>query len=153
MTNPDIVILTLCDQLAAELQAGLQPKCSVTIHDGSPSLERTLESGEVGGIIADFRKVSGGGHDEDRTLTRWRDGNPDLPVIIVAGESCPETLQRHAACDERTQLILTTDPVAIIEALSQLTAADCGTDSAEIPAGIGTHRIPIPAGPPMTKVA
>ncbi|MCH8830992.1 MAG: sigma-54 factor interaction domain-containing protein, partial [Planctomycetes bacterium] len=134
MTKPDIAILTLCDQLGAELQAGLQPKCSVTIHDGSGALESTLRRGNVSGIIADFRNVSCGGHDEDRALTRWRDDNPSLPVIVIAAESCPETLQRHAACDEYTRFIQSADPVAILELLSQLTAADSVTDSPQTPA-------------------
>lgn len=121
MSKPDVAILTLCQELSAELRNALQSRCHVTVHSGLNDVDASLRSGEFAGVIADFRNTSGGGHLEDQVLSRWETECPNLPVIVLADENCPETLERRLACSGSMRLLRNCGSDAILAQLTELT--------------------------------
>lgn len=129
MTKPDIAILTLCSELSAELQGALKSQCEVTVCGGVHDVEESLRTRSLAGLIADFRGVTGGGHEEDRVLTQWESACPEMPVVVLADETCPETLERHAACHDSVRLVRSNNPAEIVGLLADWTKQELNNQS------------------------
>ena len=85
-------------------------------------------------LIADFRRVSGGGHAELELLQLFDRLSPPPVVIVLTGRDCPETIERHIAC---TAAVALRQPFEINDIVSLLPGIS--TVETNAPATVAVH--------------
>lgn len=93
------VLFTPDEEFAAELEALLSPERQLRSTRSLDEAAKLLDESSVCCFIGDFRRVIDGGHAAVRFLEGLTPGERDPHVIILSGETCPEPLERRAACE------------------------------------------------------
>jgi DNA-binding NtrC family response regulator len=99
MTSPRIALFTASRRLAGLLDDVLQSTaglhhCRRALQDVPSETERVRPDA----LVMDFTTATSGGHAEDRVLEELQRQWPDLPVVMLTGDTCPEPLARRTAC-------------------------------------------------------
>jgi DNA-binding NtrC family response regulator len=99
MTTTRIALFTESLQLAALLEDVLRTKanlhrCTLPLRDLSSDTERARPDA----LVVDFTRTTPGGHAEDRLLDELQRQWPELPVVMLTGDDCPEPLARRTVC-------------------------------------------------------
>jgi DNA-binding NtrC family response regulator len=104
MLKHTIGILSRKADLAQTLPALLKGRFECLICDSVAGLNDALKSRRPSGFVADFEGMLNGGHTEDRLLDDLQRRFPEMPIVMITGEACPEPLERRAACGGITHL-------------------------------------------------
>jgi len=99
MTTTRIALFTESHQLATLLEDVLRTKadlhrCALPLWELSNEAERARPDA----LVVDFSRTTPGGHAEDRLLEELQRQWPELPVVMLTGDDCPEPLARRTAC-------------------------------------------------------
>lgn len=98
MNPPALLILSADPQVAVRLQSELDRQYSI-VSCGSIGEARLIARQQVwSALVADFRDVVQGGHNEDRFLEEIQERCPDVVLNVLANRPTPEPLERRLAC-------------------------------------------------------
>lgn len=109
MSDPFAIILSDCPQLAAGITDRLNDRGECVVCRTPAEVDKLLSKQAARVLISDFRAVADGGHEAARFLETIANSRPELPVILLTGNECPEPLERWAVCGGITHLRGETD--------------------------------------------
>jgi len=125
MSEHDVVLFSRNEQRLNALTDALANVLSVTLCRNPDELRDAMCEDGPGGLIAEFTGLDNGGHAEDRFLEQLREDFPQLPVVILVDEDCPEPIQRRAACANMGMLLSHCESAEVaLELLNRLNASD-----------------------------
>jgi DNA-binding NtrC family response regulator len=93
-----IVIASPDERLGRQLGDRLGDRCSLAVTTQIDGVLRLLFDREVSLLVVDLRHVRDGGHAADRVLERVLLDFPDVDTLLLAGDDCPELIERRATC-------------------------------------------------------
>ena len=120
MIKPMIVVLSGDQLMASELPGLFQGRAEIRACDSLEELIDLAQHHVPDALVADFRRVTSGGHQESRILETVQQRLPKIRLAMVTPDVCPETLERCAAMSEITHLRGHLDRAALLEAFGSL---------------------------------
>jgi DNA-binding NtrC family response regulator len=126
----DVVLLWSPDPaFANDVGSHLGAGVSIAVTDAASDVVPSVERVKPVVVVADCRRVNDGGHGSDRLLDMLQSRHPDLPLVLLTADDCPEPLERRAACTPLVHLrgVLTADSVAAAVRTRLPGAAEPGT--------------------------
>ncbi len=120
MSKPVIVVLSSDQRMASELSELLHGKAEIRSCDSLEQLIGVADQAGLDALVADFRDISNGGHQEVRILEIVQQSHPGTRRVMVTPDFCPETLERCAAVAEITHLRGHLDRSALLKAFGPL---------------------------------
>ena len=104
MFKPLVALLSRQSRFTSELPALLTDRFEFLICESIAEVESQLDVIRPQVFVADFGIVPDGGHREDRLLDELQIRCPEMEIVMITGERCPEPLERRAACTAVTHL-------------------------------------------------
>lgn len=121
--------------LSEKLQGRYQVDTAVSLEGARAQLKRERPTA----LVADFRRVLGGGHSEERFLGDLLDAYPEIKAAAIVAANCPEPLERRLACSDIARIREPVQPEDVAQRLlADLPAVPVVAPSADAPAS--THR-------------
>ena len=104
MPKPIVVICSRNPLFASDLSLGLADRfelalCDTVQKSGEQCLKQSAQA-----LIGDFQISSDGGHAQEYVISQLKQRLPDLQVLLLTAEECPEPIERLAACGGMTHL-------------------------------------------------
>lgn len=112
MPKPTVVVFSRSEACSNDLPDEIRDQFEFTNLHALPEVRHFICTQGASAFVADFRTVDDGGHAEARLIEDLRERLPELTIIFIAPEACPEPLERQAVCAGCTHLIQTTTPAA-----------------------------------------
>ena len=104
MSKPLIVLLSEDSLLICELPARLKCRFTFAVCESSEEVGEFFTDNSAAAFVADFCTISNGGHSQDRLLGDLQCRFPEMPLLMLTGDHCPEPLRRRAACSNLAHL-------------------------------------------------
>jgi len=102
-------------------------------------------------LLVDFRPLRVGGHVEVRLLSQFQERFPQVEILALTGEDCPEPLERHIACNGVRQFRGPLNTAALVQALVP-TAAPRSEPEPRLPSPASLPAAPLPAAPRYAEI-
>lgn len=94
----NIVIASPDERLCRQLADHVRDVCSLAVTTQIDGVLTLLFDRDVSLLVVDLRHVRDGGHAADRALERVLLDFPDVDILLLAGDDCPELIERRATC-------------------------------------------------------
>ena len=120
MTKPVLFVFSLDPRLASEFPNPVHERAEIRPCDSLAELIDITKDQKTIALLADLRRTSSGGHDESRTLSALQERHPDIRMVMVTQEACPEVLERVASVAKITHFRRPLDQATILAAVQLL---------------------------------
>ena len=139
MVKPLIAILSPDTDMIATLRERLKDVCRIEPCTPTEDLNQQLQESNPHTFVADFRLIADGGHQEKRLLEGFQAQCPEMQIVLLTDQECPEPLERLAACSniahlhgsEKDQRIVVFLEELIPACTKEVSAAETSTPSNE----------------------
>lgn len=137
MSKPVVLVLSRDQLLTTQIPGLLDGRADVRSGAALEEWPDLVKDVTPAGLIADFRRVPGGGHSEDRFLDSLQQRYPRLRVAMLTGDDCPEPLERRAVVSDILHLRGRLDSASLLAKFRDLLNMDSSPekpDSTSMPA-------------------
>jgi two-component system, NtrC family, response regulator AtoC len=136
MSKPVIVVLSRDAVMASEIPGLLDGRAEIRACDSMEELLDLSRHSEPQALLADFRRIGGGGHAENRILESLTQRFPKLRVAMLTSDDCPEPLARLAAMNDIAMCRGRLDRATLLKAFHTLFPAEAETPTVAPPSPI-----------------
>lgn len=98
MSKPLIAVLSRNERLVTDLPLLRGHRFRFCECDTLAETRDFILRNTVAALVADLNPMHEGGHAEDRMLGELSDRNPQMRVVLITAEQCPEPIERRAVC-------------------------------------------------------
>lgn len=143
MNKPVIVVLSRDHIMTSEVPGLFEGKADIRSCDSVDELIDLSGHVEPHALVADFRRVGGGGHAENRILEVLAQRFPKLRIAMLTAEVCPEPLARHAVMNDIVMCRGKLDRAALMKAFQNLFPSEPEVEA--VPIAVPSVRVNDPS--------
>ncbi|MCA9087943.1 MAG: sigma-54-dependent Fis family transcriptional regulator [Planctomycetaceae bacterium] len=98
MDQPQVIICSSDEILCRDVSEQLRTRCRLQVVADMHDLSRIGREMKPRLLVLDLRLVRDGGHTADRVIEGLQLDAPETQLVVLAGDDCPELIERRSAC-------------------------------------------------------